>query len=143
MDSYVEQNYFIKIDPYREMIEPTSFSDSYSQLAWQLGARHLGVYAEQPSLDAALMNAQALTTDLLPPAWRYRPTGELYFGPAIWVNISESGQLRVPLKRVDQLLEEIDFLGFVEICTEYIPFGEPQSDNESEAGDDTWPDMEF
>lgn len=136
------EEYLIKIDPYFETIEQISFSDSYAFLARQLGARHISIYAKQPFLDAAMMNADALQTDLLPTAWRYLPTGEVYFGPAIWVNISETGELRVPLKRVDQLLDEIEFLGFIESCTEFLPLGENLLDD-SEWGDEQSPDLEF
>lgn len=136
------KEYFIKIDPYSETIDQITQSDSYAYLARQLGSLHIGLYAKQPFLDAAMMNAEALETDLLPAAWRYVPTGEVYFGPAIWLNISETGELRVPLKRVDQLQDEIEFLGFMEVSTEFLPLGENLLDD-SECGDEQSPDIEF
>lgn len=136
------KEYFIKIDPYSETIDQITQSDSYDYLARQLGSRHIGLYAKQPFLDAAMMNAEALETDLLPAAWRYVPTGEVYFGPAIWLNISETGELRVPLKRVDQLQDEIEFLGFMEVSTEFLPLGENLLDD-SECRDEQSPDIEF
>ena len=136
------EEYFIKIDPYSETIDQITHSDSYAYLARQLGSRHIGIYAKQPFLDAAMMNVEALETDLLPAAWRYVPTGEVYFGPAIWLNISETGELRAPLRRVDQLLDEIEFLGFMEASTDFLPLGENLLDD-SEGGDDHSPDIEF
>lgn len=136
------EDYFIKIDPYFETIDQISFSDSYAYLTHQLGSRHIGVYAKQPFLDAAMMNAEALETDLLPAAWRYVPTGEIYFGPAIWLNISEAGELRVPLKRVDQLLDEIEFLGFMEADPEFLPLGENLM-GDLDCEEDQSPDVEF
>ena len=136
------EEYFIKIDPYSETIDQIKRSDSYAYLAHQLGCRHVGIYAKQPFLDAAMMNAVALETDLLPAAWRYVPTGEVYFGPALWLNISETGELRVPLRRIDQLEDEIEFLGFIEACTDFLPLGENLLDD-SECGDEQSPDIEF
>lgn len=137
-------DYLIKIDPYLETIQQIDFSDSHAYLAKQLGARHMGVYAKQPYLDAAMMNAQALETDLVPAAWLYLPTNQVYYGPAIWVNISEVGELRVPLKRVDQLLDEIEFLGFIESDVSYLPIDESLlEDPDNEAGDEPMPDVEF
>jgi len=136
------EDYLIKIDPYSETIQQISFSDSYSYLTRQLGARHISVYAHQLSLDAAMMNAEALATDLTPAAWRYLPTNEVYFGPAIWVNVSEVGELRVPLKRVDQLIDEIEFLGFIESSIDFLPLGENLLDD-PESGEEQSPDIEF
>ena len=107
-------DYLIKIDPYRCSIEAIAFSDSLSYLARQLSARHIHTLAHQPYLDCALFDADALDDQPHPPAWLYRPTGRYYWGTALWVNISLEGQLRTPMMRVDNLLDDIEFVGFID-----------------------------
>lgn len=125
--------YLLKINPYLETVEEIPFSDSYQFLTSHIGSRLIAFTADTTSGDTALVDPQALAGEL-PPAWQLTGNPQVYLGTAIWVNVSENGQLRTPLLTQKELVERLLFLGFTDdliVSTEYEEFGDfPKEDDD-------------
>lgn len=103
----------LKIDPYFETITELEAYDSITFLTGQLCSRFIGFMALQPNGDCAIGNPEALSQLDYPPAWKFIDTDEIFFGISLWTNVSENGQMRTPLLTRQELLQKIEFLGFI------------------------------
>lgn len=139
---YSSDDYFLKIDPYTETVTAIAASDSVRYLCQHTGGRFVSHIAAQINGDGAVCNPDALGESPYPPAWKLYGSTDLYFGNAVWANVSEEGQMRTPLWSEADLRDRIEFVGFVEprILVEYEPLeliepddelGEQEDDEES------------
>ena len=105
----------LKIDPYTQTIVEVDFSDSLTVLCQHIHARHLTLCPlHEDTLDSLLVDAEVADGELIAPAWVVNDTGNQYFGTGLLMNVSEEGQYRAPLLSRPELLEMIEFIGFVQ-----------------------------
>lgn len=119
------------IDPYTESIQAVELTDSLFHLGQWTGTTEIGFFLHQPSGERAIMNNDAFTEPPLPPAWQWVENGSVFYGRALWVFVSETGQLQTPACSRTWLAEQVVFQGFVDI-SELATNAEGDGDNEDE-----------
>jgi len=137
---YTSDDYFLKIDPYTETVTPIPASDRVSYLCQHTGGRFVSLIAAQPNGDGVICNPDALSESPYPPAWKLYGSTDLYFGNAVWAYVSEEGQMKTPLWSELDLLDRIEFVGFVEpqIHVGYEPLELVDPEDEPDDDDDAY-----
>ena len=127
-------NYLLKIDPYTETVSWIPFTDSFSALNRTVGGRSLMRLNDHPNHDCLLLSEDG-TVKPYPPAFSFGGGDEIYFGTALWVNISEDGELRTPLLSLEEVTGQVEFLGFVNshVCLKTIEIIDEESGDEGES----------
>lgn len=109
------QNTMLKIDPYTQTVTEVDFSDSLSHLCQHIHARYLTLCTlHENTLDSLLVDAEVEVGNLIAPAWVVNETGNQFFGTGLLLYVSEEGQYRPPLLNCHELLERIEFIGFIQ-----------------------------
>lgn len=136
----------LKTDPYLESVYLVDVSNSLTDICRQIGARRLTIAGQQATSpeetqfnlapDAAYCDEEAIHRELLPPAFRLRPTGHVIYGCALWHRVTESGNIQPSAWSLSELTHQIEFLGFRPLASaqlmmsddENVPLDEPDCD---------------